>query len=361
MGWQQTTQAPTDGAISFMNNCARCHTRGWSYFDPSNPEANPPPGIMGGGAYGPNLTGGDVNNQFPPPTGEHELMQWISIGVPANEAVRHPRHLVGTHAALRRRAHQGADRRRSWPTSDRCRSGDDVPLNFAAALGHQEHLVPDDPRRARRGRRDRALLRLDLLLLGTNLGARLGFLVPFTGAHGVPVILSVLWLTTASPLESLKGRVASWKAIENVPDLTKAKTVAVRDIEQKQNKAVADRGVQREGRGRRRARSPRWRTPTVQVTPNDNRFAKFADVTQFMVLKTYDASVGAIRSSGRASSTTRRSTPWSSTARQPTQTQTFGLPPLPPECASGADAQQRVRGGARSTTARCGCRRSSSS
>ena len=69
-----------------MNNCARCHTRGWSYFDPSNPEANPPPGIMGGGAYGPNLTGGDVNNQFPPPTGEAELMQWISIGVPANEA-----------------------------------------------------------------------------------------------------------------------------------------------------------------------------------------------------------------------------------------------------------------------------------
>jgi hypothetical protein len=86
VGWQQTTQAPTDGAISFMNNCARCHTRGWSYFDASNPEANPPPGIMGGGAYGPNLTGGDVNNQFPPPTGEQELMQWISIGVPVNEA-----------------------------------------------------------------------------------------------------------------------------------------------------------------------------------------------------------------------------------------------------------------------------------
>jgi hypothetical protein len=85
-GWQQTTQSPTDGAISFMNNCARCHTRGWSYFDASNPEANPPPGIMGGGAYGPNLTGGDVNNQFPPPTGEAELFSWISIGVLPNEA-----------------------------------------------------------------------------------------------------------------------------------------------------------------------------------------------------------------------------------------------------------------------------------
>ena len=40
---------------------------------------------MGGGAYGPNLTGGDVNNQFPPPNGEAELFGWISIGVPANE------------------------------------------------------------------------------------------------------------------------------------------------------------------------------------------------------------------------------------------------------------------------------------
>jgi mono/diheme cytochrome c family protein len=85
-GWQQTTLAPTDGAILFMNNCARCHTRGWSYFDPTNPEGNPAPGIMAGGAYGPNLTNGDVNNQFPPPQGEGELQQWISIGVPANEA-----------------------------------------------------------------------------------------------------------------------------------------------------------------------------------------------------------------------------------------------------------------------------------
>jgi mono/diheme cytochrome c family protein len=85
LGWQATTQNPTDGAIAFMNNCARCHTRGWSYFDPTDPGAVPP-GVMAGGAYGPNLTNGDVNNQFPPPNGEDQLLQWISIGVPANEA-----------------------------------------------------------------------------------------------------------------------------------------------------------------------------------------------------------------------------------------------------------------------------------
>ena len=64
--WQQTTQSASDGELLFMNNCARCHTRGWSYFDPTNPQANPDaPGTMGGGAYGPNLTGGDVEQPVP--------------------------------------------------------------------------------------------------------------------------------------------------------------------------------------------------------------------------------------------------------------------------------------------------------
>jgi mono/diheme cytochrome c family protein len=84
--WQQTTQSATDGNVLFMNNCARCHTRGWSYFDPKNPEANPSPGPMGGGAYGPNLTGGDVDNQFPSPLYDADYFGWISAGVPAFEA-----------------------------------------------------------------------------------------------------------------------------------------------------------------------------------------------------------------------------------------------------------------------------------
>jgi mono/diheme cytochrome c family protein len=86
LAWQQTTQSATDGEILFMNNCARCHTRGWSYFDPTNPEGNPSPGPMGGGAYGPNLRDGDVNRQFPSPLYDADYFGWISAGVPAFES-----------------------------------------------------------------------------------------------------------------------------------------------------------------------------------------------------------------------------------------------------------------------------------
>jgi mono/diheme cytochrome c family protein len=42
----------SSGAFS----CARCHTKGWSYGDPQ---------ASGGGAMGPNLTGGSAARQFP--------------------------------------------------------------------------------------------------------------------------------------------------------------------------------------------------------------------------------------------------------------------------------------------------------
>ena len=86
----------------------------------------------------------------------------------------------------------------------------------------------------------------------------------------------------------------------------------------------------------------------MQVTPNDNRFAKFDDVTQYMVLETYE--IGGSNPQfwkGEFNHSTKYAVvEYCKTA---TQTQTFGLPPLPPECASGADAQARVRGGPRST------------
>ncbi|MGZ6977020.1 MAG: hypothetical protein ACXVJW_02835 [Acidimicrobiia bacterium] len=70
------------------------------------------------------------------------------------------------------------------------------------------------------------------LLLATNLGSRLGFLIAAAGLSGFMVLLSCLWLTTASPLNTLKGRPPSWKAVESITggDLSKSKIPAVREL-----------------------------------------------------------------------------------------------------------------------------------
>ena len=68
------------------------------------------------------------------------------------------------------------------------------------------------------------------LLLGTNLGARLGFLVAGACLFGFLVLLSSLWITTATPLNSPKGRPPGWKVIEVVDDPSASNIAAVHDI-----------------------------------------------------------------------------------------------------------------------------------
>jgi mono/diheme cytochrome c family protein len=49
-------------------SCARCHTKGWSYGDAQT---------TGGGAFGPNLTGGSTVRQFP---SQDEMIAFIKNG-----------------------------------------------------------------------------------------------------------------------------------------------------------------------------------------------------------------------------------------------------------------------------------------
>jgi mono/diheme cytochrome c family protein len=74
----------SDGAILFRLNCARCHTKGWSYFqnEPfrSDLPALPP---QGSGAYGPNLNGGSILLQFPGKIGLANQIAWVTDGVEA--------------------------------------------------------------------------------------------------------------------------------------------------------------------------------------------------------------------------------------------------------------------------------------
>lgn len=68
------------------------------------------------------------------------------------------------------------------------------------------------------------------LLLATNIGARLGFLVAAAALTGLMVLLSTVWLTTATPLNSPRGRLPAWHAVEVVDDYGQSSIDAVRTI-----------------------------------------------------------------------------------------------------------------------------------
>jgi mono/diheme cytochrome c family protein len=77
-------QGLSEGAVLFRLNCARCHTKNWSFADPTKLN-QPAPAPMGSGAYGPPLNGGTVLLQFPGTAGRDGQLAWVSAGVPANQ------------------------------------------------------------------------------------------------------------------------------------------------------------------------------------------------------------------------------------------------------------------------------------
>jgi mono/diheme cytochrome c family protein len=83
--WADQVADMSEGEILFRLNCARCHTKGASYYDPNDLDLPPPP-PQGSGAFGPNLTGGSTLVQFPgEAAGEQQQFDWIALGAPANE------------------------------------------------------------------------------------------------------------------------------------------------------------------------------------------------------------------------------------------------------------------------------------
>jgi hypothetical protein len=129
------------------------------------------------------------------------------------------------------------------------------------------------------------------VLLGTNLGARLGFLVVFTGLMGFMVILTLLWCTTASPLNTLKGRIPAWKVQEVVKRLDNTKITDVRGIEKEQYHVDAtDPEAANVKAAVDAALVPKVDTPTTPVEPGDNEFAipAFSDVTKYLISDTYE-------------------------------------------------------------------------
>ncbi|MFM8303531.1 MAG: hypothetical protein ACKOA9_04425 [Actinomycetota bacterium] len=125
------------------------------------------------------------------------------------------------------------------------------------------------------------------LLLGTNMGARLAFLATFSALTGFMVVLSGLWITTASPLNTLRGSVPAWEIKEVVPSLDEAETEAVRTIEQDgvkvdtieaaNVKAAVDEGL-----------VTKEDTAVEKFTPEDNKFATFPLVTDYLTTQTWE-------------------------------------------------------------------------
>jgi hypothetical protein len=177
------------------------------------------------------------------------------------------------------------------------------------------------------------------VLLGTNLGARLGFLVAFTGLAGFMMLLSLLWCTTASPLNTLKGRIPQWKVQEVIASPQKSKTSDVHDIKQKRFQAEATEAANVKA-AVDAALVTKVSTPTVEYTPNDNRFAKFEDVTKYQILQTWE--IGGSKPQfwkGEFRHTPQYAVVQFCQVLDTSQSQPFGLPPLPPQCDNSADAK----------------------
>jgi hypothetical protein len=180
------------------------------------------------------------------------------------------------------------------------------------------------------------------VILGTNMGARLAFLATFSGLMGFMVVLTSLWITTASPLNTLKGAIPKWEIKEFVPTLDKAKTVAARDIKQKGRKvdpieaanvkAAVDAGL-----------VTKVDTAIQKFTPEDNKFALFDDVTQYLAPNTWE--VGGSKPSFL--NFQFRHTPKFAVVQicgTALNTQPFGVAPDTPKCAAAGTEQAKNDG-----------------
>jgi hypothetical protein len=125
------------------------------------------------------------------------------------------------------------------------------------------------------------------LILGTNMGARLGFLVTFTALMGFMVVLTSLWITTTSPLNTLRGSVPKWEIKEVVPSLDEATVPEVRNIEEAGTKVAAVEAANIKA-AVDESLVTKVSNAVEEFTPEDNEFALFGDVTDYLVTSTFE-------------------------------------------------------------------------
>ena len=140
-------------------SCARCHTLGWSYDKPTT---------SGQGAYGWNLTGGSTNNHF---ATEADMVAFIKSG--SEEGKLYGRNGQGTrpHAGIRHRCSPTSRSKPSSNTYGAC----DVDVGDCLGTRDPRSCSPSSSRVV-------VLCGSIYLIMATNMGARLAFLVALAGA-----------------------------------------------------------------------------------------------------------------------------------------------------------------------------------
>jgi hypothetical protein len=109
------------------------------------------------------------------------------------------------------------------------------------------------------------------LLLQTNLGGSLAFLISFSALTGFLMMLGMIWTTNFTPLNALHGPPPTWKVKQVVDDLSQAKIVKVRDIEAK------GRPLEQAQQGEIKA------SADAALTAEEGDFSEFARSTDYVV------------------------------------------------------------------------------
>ena len=118
------------------------------------------------------------------------------------------------------------------------------------------------------------------LVLATDLGSRMGFMVSFASLTGFLAMLGLIWFTNLTPLNALHGPGPHWKVEEIVDNPAQAKTEKVRPILE-QGRAV-DTAVQGEIKA----------TVDGVVTAEGSEFKLFTNAADYVVVETREVGGG---------------------------------------------------------------------
>ena len=111
------------------------------------------------------------------------------------------------------------------------------------------------------------------LVLATDVGNRMGFMISFASLCGFLAMLGLIWFTNLTPLNALHGPPPHWNVKEVVDNPAQAKTETVRAIEEKGQ--ILDAAEQGEVKA----------TVDSALTAEGGEFKEFTNTSDYVVVK----------------------------------------------------------------------------